>query len=238
MPQTEGVQLRGQNVGQQGYDNSDKRSADRKDRRGQWWCPRAITSEDTIESLLFGRFARFLENHTLKVDLKGSDIVNAVSSTARSLSDNAEFEEEEDNSLTEEGRGKKKLKKKKKGLLRLIMGAGGIISAIIGKLALIKVALIAKKALIIAKIAFLLSAFLGIKKLLASKGGSSGKHTTIDAYPAEHHSSGHHDSGHGGHGGGSGGWSDWSSSGSSGSGGWGRSLDAQQLAYNAYPQAR
>lgn len=73
--------------------------------------------------------------------------------------------------------------------------------------------LLAGKALIVSKIALLLAGIIGIKKLLSSKGGSSGGGWSS--------------------GGQSGGWQ--SSGGGHGSGGWDRrSNEAQNIAYNAY----
>lgn len=195
-------------------------------------APRAITSEDTIESLIMNRIADFLDSHTIKVDLKGSEIVKAVSSTARSFSDAADSFGEDNEIATEEGRGKKK-----KGGAKLagpLLAAMAFKAAILGKLALAAIALIAGKALLIGKIALVLSAVIGLKKLLGQ-----GKHVTYEVVPHAQHSSSHitsHEavSAHGGgYGGGDvGGYS------SGGSGGWGRSLDAQSLAYRGYPQAQ
>lgn len=196
-------------------------------------APRTISSDDTIESLILNRIADFLDTHTIKVDLKGSEIVNAVSSTARSLNDAAESFSEDNEIATEEGRGKKK-----KGGGKLagpLLAAMAFKAAILGKLALAAIALIAGKALLIGKIALVLSAIIGLKKLL----GNQGKHVTYEVVPHAQHSSSHitsHEavSGHGGYGGdvGGGGYS------SGGSGGWGRSLDAQTLAYRGQPQAQ
>lgn len=189
-------------------------------------APRAITSEDTIESLILNRIADFLDTHTIKVDLKGSEIVRAVSSTARSLNDAAESFDDENDIGTEEGRGKKKKGGKLAGPL---LAAMAFKAAILGKLALAAIALIAGKALLIGKIALVLSAIIGLKKLL----GSQGKHVTYEVVPHAQHSSSHvtsHEavSAHGGGYGDVGGYS------SGGSGGWGRSLDAQTLAYRGH----
>lgn len=87
--------------------------------------------------------------------------------------------------------------------------------------------LLAKKALIIAKIALLISGIIAAKKLLAAKqgGGTSVSHVYAG-----------HGGGHGGgYGGGHGGGHDagWSSGGHGG--GWEkRSFDSQDIAYNAY----
>ena len=60
---------------------------------------RSIDSND-LETLLFDRLGRFLRTHTIKVDLKGSDILGAIESAGRS------FDENSDTAL-DEGRGKK-----------------------------------------------------------------------------------------------------------------------------------
>lgn len=197
-------------------------------------APRAITSEDTIESLILSRFADFLDTHTIKVDLKGSEIVKAVSSTARSLNDVAESLEEENDVGIEESRGKKKKGGGKIG--GALLAAMAFKAAILGKLALAAIALIAGKALLIGKIALVLSAIIGLKKLL----GSQGKHVTYEVVPHAQHTSSHvtsHEavSAHGGYGGGDigGGYSS-----GGGSGGWGRSLDAQKMAYRGHTQAQ
>ena len=96
----------------------------------------------------------------------------------------------------------------------------------LGILAMKGLVLLVGKALILSKIAFLLAAVIGLKKLF-----SQSKHVTYEvvAQPHHSHSSVHHESGHG---------HDSYSSG----GGWGRSLgdlpppsgDPQQLAYRAH----
>lgn len=120
-----------------------------------------------------------------------------------------------------------------------LMMAVALKAAALLPLALGAIALIAGKALLVGKIALVISAIIGLKKLL---GGQ--KHVTYEVVAHPHHSSSHavsHDEhGSGGFGGG-GGASDFSSGGfggaSAGAGssghGWARSLpqDAQQLAY-------
>ncbi|CAG9838281.1 unnamed protein product [Diabrotica balteata] len=206
-------------------------------------APRAISSDDTIESVIFNRITSFLGSHTLKIDLKGSEVVNAVQSTARSLNDYAESLEEEENLIegASESR-KRKGGKKGKGQMGALMGLMGLKAAILGKLALASIALIAGKALLIGKIALVLSAIIGLKKLLGS-GGGGGKHVTYEVVPHASHSSAHvstHETayaGGSGHGGGYGG-DIGGGYGGGGSGGWGRSLDAQSLAYRGHPQAK
>ncbi|RZB41619.1 DUF1676 domain containing protein [Asbolus verrucosus] len=201
---------------------------------GESGAPRALNGDETIESLIMSRIQSFLESHTIKVDLKGSDIVNAVASTARSFNDVVDGLE--DNSVeTEEGRGKKKKAQK---ILGPLMAAAALKAAVLGKLALAAIALIAGKALLIGKIALVLSAIIGLKKLLGSSGG---KHVTYEVVSHPQHSTSHvssHETVYGGSGGGGyGGDVGGGYGGSSGHGGWGRSLEAQQLAYRGHPQA-
>lgn len=59
---------------------------------------RSIESSD-LDALLFDRLGRFLRTHSVKVDLKGSDILGAIESAGRS------FEDFSDNAV--ESRGKK-----------------------------------------------------------------------------------------------------------------------------------
>ena len=59
---------------------------------------RSIESND-FDTLLFDRLGRFLRTHSVKVDLKGSDILGAIESAGRS------FEDFSDNAV--ESRGKK-----------------------------------------------------------------------------------------------------------------------------------
>lgn len=201
-------------------------------------APRALSGDDSIESLIFNRVQGFLNTHTIKLNLKGSEIVDSVSSAARSFGDVMEDINEENSVGVEESRGKKKKAAKIMGPL---MAAAALKAAIIGKIALATIALIAGKALIIGKLALVLSAIIGLKKLL---GG--GKHVTYEVVAHPHHSSSHvqtHESAYGGSGGGYGdigggyGGGGGGGGGSSGHGGWGRSLDEQQLAYRGQAQA-
>lgn len=78
-------------------------------------APRALTPEDAetqdVESMLSSRIKRFLDTHTVKIDLKGSDVLNAVNSAGRALGDMADTlgltESEETGVVGEESRGKK-----------------------------------------------------------------------------------------------------------------------------------
>lgn len=192
-------------------------------------APRAINGDESVESLVFNRVQRFLQTHTIKVDLKGQDIVNAVASTGRALEDVSEniFAEEE----SVEGRGKKKKAAKILGplLMAVALKAAALIPLLLGA-----IALIAGKALLVGKIALVLSAVIGLKKLLSQE-----KHVTYEVVAHPHHTSSHSVShgdayssaGSSGFGGGdiSGGYG----SSGHGGGGWGRSLNAQDIAYSA-----
>ena len=109
-------------------------------------------------------------------------------------------------------------------------------------LSMMMIALIAGKALLIGKIALVLSLIMGLKKLFSNQ-----KHVTYEVVQHPHHSSGghgHDDGGHGGYSGGGGGGGDFGGYGGGGGGsgghggGWSRSF-AQEMAYSAQkPQAQ
>lgn len=183
--------------------------------------PRAFGGDESVESLIVNRIQSFLQTHTIKVDLKGSEIVNAVSSTGRALEDVSEnLFGDESNGV--ESRGKKKKAAKILGPLLLAIGlkAAALLPLLLGA-----IALIAGKALLVGKIALVLSAVIGLKKLLSQE-----KHVTYEVVAHPHHSTSHSSS-HGeaysvAGGAEAGGY------GTSGHGGWGRSADiAQDLAY-------
>ncbi|KAG8328319.1 Protein of unknown function (DUF1676) [Homalodisca vitripennis] len=52
-------------------------------------APRALTQDDVqtqdVETMVANRVERFLQTHTVKIDLKGSDVLNAASSAGRAL---------------------------------------------------------------------------------------------------------------------------------------------------------
>ncbi|KAL0105062.1 hypothetical protein PUN28_016594 [Cardiocondyla obscurior] len=191
-------------------------------------APRSIESSD-LDTLLFDRLGRFLRTHSVKVDLKGSDILGAIESAGRS------FEDFSDNAV--ESRGKKKKAQK---ILGPLMMAMALKAAALLPLALGAIAMIAGKALLVGKIALVISAIIGLKKLL----GSQQKHVTYEVVSHPHHGSSHvsHEE-HGGYGGGGGGGGGDFSGGYGSSGhGWARSLpqDAHEIAYRAHqpqPQA-
>lgn len=186
---------------------------------------RAISADESFESLALNRISGFLNTHTIKVELKGADIVQAVSSTGRALEDVSEsLFGSDDSTATEESRKKKKNSKMMGALLGLVaLKAAALLPLMLGA-----IALIAGKALLVGKIALVLSAIIGLKKLLSQE-----KHVTYEVVAHPHHSASHtvsHDSYGSGYSGDSG---SSGSYGSSGHGGWGRSLDAQDLAYAA-----
>lgn len=197
------------------------------DKATEGGAPRAISGDESIESLIFSRVANFLQTHNVKVELKGADVVNAVSSTGRALEDVSENLFGNDDigaNEVNEARGKKKKAAKILGPLLLALGlkAAALLPLILGA-----IALIAGKALLVGKIALVLSAIIGLKKLLSQE-----KHVTYEVVAHPHHSSSHSAS----HGEAySVGASNVDVSGyaaaGTGHGGWGRSVDAQDLAY-------
>ncbi|XP_071441026.1 uncharacterized protein [Hetaerina americana] len=131
--------------------------------------PRGQDERDsTVESLLVDRVARFLKSHTLQLKFPDSSISELRQSV-------------------EEGR-----KKKKKILLPLLIALKLKAAALI-PLALGALALLALKALIVGKLALLISALIGLQKLLASQ--QSTKTYEVVAHPHYSHSYGgdHHD---------------------------------------------
>lgn len=190
-------------------------------------APRALTGDESIESLILSRVQNFLQTHTVKVELKGADVVNAVSSTGRALEDVSDNIFGGDDSANEvnEARGKKKKAAKILGPLLLALGlkAAALLPLILGA-----IALIAGKALLVGKIALVLSAIIGLKKLLSQE-----KHVTYEVVAHPHHSSSHSAS-HGeaySVGASNIDVSGYAAGGGTGHGGWGRSVDAQDLAY-------
>lgn len=191
---------------------------------------RSISGDESIESLVWNRLQSFLQTHTIKVDLKGADVVNAVASTGRALEDVSETLLGGEETSAGESRGKKKKAAKILGplLLAVALKAAALLPLLLGA-----IALIAGKALLVGKIALVLSAIIGLKKLLSHE-----KHVTYEVVAHPHHSSSHSSShgeafaassGFSGDVGGS--YGGGSSAGAHG--GWGRSSDAQELAFNA-----
>ncbi|KAJ8715404.1 hypothetical protein PYW07_009886 [Mythimna separata] len=176
------------------------------------------------------RLKNYFETHSLRVEVKGSDVIDAVSSAGRAFEDTVSSFTE-DNEISE-GRGKKKKAAK---ILGPLIAAVALKLMALMPLAIGAIALIAGKALLIGKLALVLSAIIGLKKLLSQQ-----KHVTYEVIAHPHHTSSHDYSSGGtsGYGGDSGG-SSYSSSGSGGGGGghggggWGRSIEAQNLAYSA-----
>ncbi|KAF4533541.1 hypothetical protein B566_EDAN001026 [Ephemera danica] len=140
--------------------------------------------EAQVDALLVDRVARFLGSHTLQLKVPDA----AISDVKRSL---------------EEGR-----KKKKKLLLPLLLAlklkAAALIPLVLGA-----IALLALKALVVGKLALVLSALIGLQKLL---GGQQSKTVEVVAHPTYSHEGEHH-----GH--------------------YGRALDSQDMAYSAHAPA-
>ncbi|KAG7297258.1 hypothetical protein JYU34_019201 [Plutella xylostella] len=183
------------------------------------------------------RLRRYLDTHSIQVEVKGSDVIDTVAGVGRALEDTVSTfteDNDSDSDLSEESRGKKKKAQKILGplMMALAMKMMALMPIAIGA-----IALIAGKALLIGKIALVLSAIIGLKKLLSQQ-----KHVTYEVVAHPHSSSSHsssHDYGSSSSGGTSGYGGDSSSSygapaaGGHSSGGWGRSADAQALAYSA-----
>nr|XP_026492430.1 uncharacterized protein LOC113398069 [Vanessa tameamea] len=177
------------------------------------------------------KMKNYFETHSLRVEVKGSDVIDTVSSVGRALEDTVTSLTEDD--LSEEGRGKKKKAQK---ILGPLLAAVMLKMMALLPLAIGAIALIAGKALLIGKLALVLSAIIGLKKLLSQQ-----KHVTYEVVAHPHHTSSHtssHDyGGASGYGGDAGGYSSGGGGGGGGhSGGWGRSIDAQSLAYSAQKQ--
>ncbi|XP_059468721.1 uncharacterized protein LOC132192670 [Neocloeon triangulifer] len=171
-----------------------------------------------FDDSMIGRAARFLQSHSLHLDLKGADVVDAVSAVGRALNGDD----------VEEARKGVKVKKAGKLLGPLLIGIL-LKAALLAPLVLGAIALIAGKALIIGKIALLLSAVIGLKKLLSGHQ----KAVTYEVVSHPHSYSGHDTYSAGSS---SAGTIAASSSGSYSGGsssGWGRSVDAHQMAYGA-----
>ncbi|XP_023950839.2 uncharacterized protein LOC112055081 [Bicyclus anynana] len=180
-------------------------------------APRSLDPVDKVKN--------YFNTHSIRIEVKGSDVIDTVTSVGRALEDTV-TSFTEDNDLSDEGRGKKKKAAK---ILGPLLGIVMLKMMALMPLAIGAIALIAGKALLIGKLALVLSAIIGLKKLLSQQ-----KHVTYEVVAHPHHSSSHtssHDyAGASGYGGDSGGYS---SGGSGHGGGWGRSVDAQSLAYAA-----
>lgn len=180
-------------------------------------APRALTSDDTMESLIMNRIQRFINTHSIKYELKGTDLTNTIDSAARSFGiyETEEEEIDDDNTLVEEGRGKKKKIKKVVKKLGPILPLLAMKAAMMYKLGITAVALIAGKAFMVAKIALLLAVLNGLGKLL---GGGGGGHHEVEVV-AHHSPEVYHEAPHG-------------------HGGWARNIQAQDLAYRGQEQQR
>ncbi|KAJ0170881.1 hypothetical protein K1T71_013653 [Dendrolimus kikuchii] len=171
------------------------------------------------------KMKNYFETHSIRFELKGSDVVDAVSNVGRALEDTVSGFMDTD--VSEEGRSKQKKAQKMLGPLVALVA---LKMMALMPVAMGIIALIAGKALLVGKMALVLAAVIGLKKLLSQQQ----KHVTYEVVAHPHHtathSSSHEYGGSSGYGGDSGGYS---SGGSSHGSGWGRSLEAQNLAYKA-----
>lgn len=203
------------------------------DKSANGGAPRALNGDESIESLLFSRLQNFLQTHTVKVELKGADVVNAVTSTGRALEDvtDSVFGGNDDSANEVAGGEARGKKKKAAKIIGPLMMAVALKAAALLPLVLGAIALIAGKALLVGKIALVLSAIIGLKKLLSQE-----KHVTYEVVAHPHHSSSHSAS-HGeaySVGASNVDVSGYAGGGGTGHGAWGRSsdvFDAQNLAY-------
>lgn len=183
-------------------------------------APRNLGTKSSLETVVAGKLVDFLRNRVIKVELKGNDIVEAVTSAGRTLDDIV-------TTISKDSSNEARGKKKKAKLLGPLFLAIALKLAALLPLAIGAIALIAGKALLIGKIALVLSSIIGLKKLLSQE-----KHVTYEVVAHPQHTSSHSTS-HSEAVGGSGYSSDIGSLGS-GSHGWGRNLDAQNLVYKAH----
>ncbi|XP_046409232.1 uncharacterized protein LOC124174167 [Ischnura elegans] len=186
--------------------------------------PRSL-DDSSIEDAVWSRVSRYLRTHTVKVDVKGSEVAESISNVGRTLGDVADSLGFGDDSVEESGRKKVK---KLKILLPLLLLLKLKIAALI-PLAIAAIALIAGKALLIGKLALVLAIVLGLKKLFSQE-----KVVTYEVVAHPHHSHSHShgsvDDSYSAGGYSAGGAGGYSSSGSGTSGGWGRSFEVQGAA--------
>lgn len=166
----------------------------------------------------------YFQTHSIRFELKGSDVVEAVTSVGRAMEDTVSGFMDTD--VSEEGRSKQKKAQK---ILGPLVALVALKMMALMPVAMGIIALIAGKALLIGKLALVLAAVIGLKKLLSQQ-----KHVTYEVVAHPHHSTSHTSSheyaGSSGYGGDTAGYS---SGGSSHGSGWGRSLEAQNLAYKS-----
>uniref|UniRef100_A0A8D8VVU1 Osiris 7 n=1 Tax=Cacopsylla melanoneura TaxID=428564 RepID=A0A8D8VVU1_9HEMI len=192
-------------------------------------APRAMPVTGDVDTMIASKIENFLSTHTLKIDLKGVDVMNALSRAGRAIDDDEDDEERGKHGGGGHGGGG--LKKKKKGkdmmpiLLLLKMKFAALLPFILGG-----IALIAGKALLIGKIALVLSLIIALKKILSQK-----KAVTYEIVSHPHHTSSHevHHDHHDSYGGAVAGGDSYG--GGAHGGGWGRSSsDPQEMAYSSY----
>uniref|UniRef100_A0A1B0FJ43 Uncharacterized protein n=1 Tax=Glossina morsitans morsitans TaxID=37546 RepID=A0A1B0FJ43_GLOMM len=159
-------------------------------------------SMKSLDSLLFERFCSFLRSRQLQVNMprllafgkrNGQELLQSVMDF---VSNNVDSEKH----INDTGEGRKKKGDDKKYL-------GPFIAAVLLKTAILKmayhsIAIVAGKALIVGKIALIISAIIGLKKLVSSEGGEKTtyeivKHPQVSqshTYSSSH--TGEYDGGH------------------------------------------
>ncbi|XP_014241398.1 uncharacterized protein LOC106662105 [Cimex lectularius] len=180
----------------------------------------AKTDEEAVGNLIAGKMWTFVKSRSLRWEIvPGSEVVLSTSPDSEGqLSIDLSLRE----APKETGRGKK-------NNFGPLLAAGAMKIGMVGVLAFKALALLVGKALLVSKLAFLLAAVIGLKKLFSHQ-----KHVTYEVVAHPHHSHSHtSEHGHGG---------------DSYSSGWGRSIDvapakaagseadAQKLAYKAHAQ--
>lgn len=171
---------------------------------------RSLSDDASLIDVIINKVQSFLDSHTLKIELNGKDL-------ARQFSDFTEEERGKKGGLIARIIGKKLMK-----ILGPFISIFGIKALFVGKIVIFALALIAKKALIMSKIALLIAGFLAFKKFFGNKGGAispSFSESHQYSYETLHPVSADHGHSYGG----------------SAAGGWGRT--GQEMAYSAYVPA-
>ncbi|XP_004534171.1 uncharacterized protein LOC101461764 [Ceratitis capitata] len=146
-------------------------------------------SMKSLDALLLERFLRFIDSRQLQVNLprllsfgqrNGHDLFSAVMAYFQQFS-NDDLAATGDNAI-EEGR-------KKKGDDKKYLGP--FIAAVMLKTAILKmayhsIAIVAGKALIVGKIALIISAIIGLKKLVSSEGGEKTTYEIVKHPQVQH----------------------------------------------------
>ncbi|XP_029160386.1 uncharacterized protein LOC114932391 [Nylanderia fulva] len=172
---------------------------------------RSKNDESQFLDLVANKFYAFIKSRSIKWRILPEDDIVVSASEDETGSLNLGLSIERSDRPIQDGRGKK-------NNMGPLIAAAALKMGLIGGLAFKALALLVGKALLLSKIALLLAAIIGLKKLF-----SQGKHVTYEVVAHPHHEHGHSDS--------------YSS-------GWGRSFqeksptfgppDAHELAYSAH----